>query len=180
MEVNKSSYQVNTLLSISRLPDHFYALVNDLEGHDAEYKNPGVALRSYVVSHCLHREIIQISDLPDAVLKDVIECEQFSTSGSTLSKIVEMLLAATIDASMKIAALPPENYKQFITFIKPLSEIGQVVKMSFDAFILTQDPAKDYVDIMSMPGIMLKATLFDLQDLLDDVTFALADAPTSA
>ena len=166
-------YQVNYLLSISRIPDHFYAMINDLHGRDAEYKNPGVSLRTYIVAKCLRQETVYLSG---DILDVVIECEEFSTNSQVLSIIISTVISSTSALIEKITALPPKLHSYFARFNGQLSGRSQVVKISFDTFIMIQDPTKDYVDIMSPQAIKLKTELFELQELINTLTYELYEA----
>ena len=171
------SYQVNYLLSISRLPDHFYAMVNGLSRHDATYQNPGVSLRSYLVAKCLDRETVQLTE---HILLDARQCEAFSTSGEILAKITESLLTSAADLVTQITTLPVGTKKKFSGYVKTLHDYAQVAKMSFDAFIMTQDPSKNHVDITTLPGITLKEAMFSLQDMIDRISDELSKVPTDS
>ena len=166
-------YNVNYLISMSRLPDHFYAMINDLHGRDAEYKNPGVSLRSYIIAKCLRQEIIYLSG---EMINIVTECEEFSTNSQTLSMIVTTLIKQALDLKAKFTTLSPKLHAYFANFSTPLSDRAQVVKLSFDAFIMTADPTKDHVDIMSPQAIVLKTELFELQELINTLTYELSEA----
>jgi hypothetical protein len=166
-------YQVNYLLSMSRMPDHFYAMVNSLQGRDTEYKNPGVSLRSYLVAKCLRQETVYISG---ELLDTIIECEEFSTNSKVLSTIVGTLIRKAEDLKSKFATLTPKLHGYFAHFSKPLSDRAHAIKLIFDAFIMTSDPTKDHVDIMSPQAIVLKTEMFELQELISTLTYELSEA----
>jgi len=166
-------YQVNYLLTMSRLPDHFYAMIYNLRGKDAIYKNPGVSLRSFVIAKCIRQEEIFLTG---DMLNLVAECEEFSTNTQNISTIVSMLTKAATDISLRFVTLPPKLNSYFSNFSVPISDRIKIVKLSFDTFIMTSDPAKDHVDIMSPQAITLKTELFALKDLIDTLTDELSDA----
>lgn len=171
------AYQVNYLLTMSRLPDHFFAMVNGLKGRDAQYQNPGVSLRSFIVGKALRREVIQVDG---EMITAVHECEEFSMSASVIAKIVELLLTEANDLVTTISTLAPELQKKFIKMVTELSECSQVAKMAFEAFILNQDPASDRVEIISMQGINLKEALFDLHEVIQRTNDWLSHTPTNS
>jgi len=171
------SYNVNYMLAISRLPDHFYHILHNLKGRDALYQNPGASLRSYILANCVRKEYVQISG---PLLLTIQECDEFSRNAQVLSNIVEYLQKEADTLCLIISNLVPNLRSTLVMYTLPLHEYSQVVKLSFDSFIMTQDPAKDHVDIMSLHGTNLKSAMFDLQDLIEQVTAELQTLPTKA
>jgi len=161
-----TEYNVNYLLSISRLPDHFYSRLKGLSGKDAEYKNPGVSLRSFVIARCVRRDR---TGVPADMVDIIKECEHFSNSGYTISQIVEWLITATTQILARVDTLPAVQIAKLQGHTKTINELVSAMKMSFDAFILSQDPSKDYVDIDSKQGIVLRSILFDLDVVIEDL-----------
>lgn len=160
------TFNVNYLLAMSRLPDHFYAMMENLSGRDAIYKNPGVSLRSFVIARCIRKEVVE---LYGEMLGTAILCEEFSRSPKVLAYITERLRKDALKLCDHIDQLIPEAKIDFAMFILPLDEFSQVLKLSFDSFIMTQDPASNRVDISSQHGINLKCAMIDLQELIEDV-----------
>jgi hypothetical protein len=162
------SYNVNYLLAISRLPDHFYALVNGLKGRDAMYQNPGVSLRSFVIGKCIRQEIIEVSgDLIDTIA----ECEKFSYSSETLAKIVETLEKTSHDLSEAMLAFPPN--KKIIRTGTALNELTQGMRLAFDAFIMSQDPSKDHINLFSNQSMMLRSVMYELMEMIETIKYDL-------
>jgi len=168
------SYHVNYLLSISRLPDHFYPMVNNLTPEQAKYQNPGSSLRSYIVANCLRQDIAPI---PDDLTEIINECVMFSTSAEIISKIVDVLIKTSKDQLIVISELDPVNLKKLSKHTQLLSDLASQVKIAFDTFIMTQDPAKDQADILSSQGIMLKSTMIDLHSMSERVSEILLTIP---
>ena len=160
------TYNVNYLLAMSRLPDHFYPMIENLKGRDILYKNPGVSLRSFIIARCIRREIVELTG---EMLQTAIICEEFSRSTNILAHIVEKLQKDADQLCQVIADLIPDIRVEYVMFTLPLGEFSQVVKMSFDSFIMNQDPASNKVDITSQHGINLKSSMIDLKELIDDV-----------
>lgn len=171
------TYNVNYLLAMSRLPDHFYPMMENLRGRDVIYKNPGVSLRSFVIARCIRREVVELTG---EMLQTAIICEEFSRSTKVLAYIVDRLQKDADQLCEVISQLIPDVRVDFVMFTLPLSEFSQVLKLSFDSFIMNQDPTSDKVDISSQHGINLKSTMIDLKELIDDVREHLNNAPHHA
>jgi len=165
-ELSKT-YQVNYLLGMSRLPDHFYGLIHNLKGRDELYKNPGVSLRSFIIARCIRQEIVELTG---EMLENAELCEEFSRSTDVLASIVDHLLTSSAALCERIGDLDPDVRGDYVMFTLPINEFSQVVKLSFDSFIMNQDPSLDHVDITSQHGINLKSAMIDLQMLLVDVS----------
>lgn len=160
------TFNVNYLLAMARLPDHFYAMMENLSGRDAIYQNPGVSLRSFVIARCIRKEVVE---LYGEMLKTAILCEEFSRSPKVLAYITERLRKDSLKLCDHIDQLIPEAKIDYAMFILPLEEFSQVLKLSFDSFIMTQDPSSNRVDISSQQGINLKSAMIDLKELIEDV-----------
>src|ERR1035437_8665241 len=98
------NFLVNDLLTISRRTDHFHAMVNGLDGREALYSNPGIALRSYVVANCLRKHSHQISD-PD-LMETIHQCNDFNRDDKIKVIIMEMLIQSSADLFDAISILP--------------------------------------------------------------------------
>lgn len=168
------TYQVNYLLAISRLPDRFYAPIYGLKGKDVDYKNPGVSLRSFIAAKCLRNEVAHV---PDEMIETINECYEFSTNAEILGKIKDSLDAEAQDILMVMAELPRELHRKIEKFVRPLHELSGATKMTFDTFIMTQDPTKDRADILTAQGTQLKAIMFEFQDAINAVKEVLSTLP---
>jgi len=162
------SYNVNYLLSISRLPDHFYSFFHGLTGKAAEYQNPGVALRSFVIAKCLRRDTV---DLDGSQLELVRECEDFSYSGEILSALIAMLEKQAKDLTERLVSFGPN--KKFVHLGQDLTEMVQAQRLGYDAFIMSQDPTKNQFNIFSAQALMLREVMYDLLDKILDVEYEL-------
>jgi hypothetical protein len=160
------TFDVNYLLAASRMPDHFYAMMYNLTGRDEIYLNPGVSLRSFIIAHCIRREFVELTG---EMLQCAEACDEFSRSTKILAGIVEKLMYISSALSERILFLPPEVGADYLVFTNSITDFSHVVKMSFDSFIMNQNPAHDHVDINSMHGRNLKSALIDLKMLIDDV-----------
>lgn len=175
MKENKA-FQVNYLLSMARLPVHFYAVLNGLKGRDVTYANPGISLQSFVIAKCISRETVSLSG---EMLNTVRECESFSQSAETFAKITEMLITHTSGVITKVMSLDPASQLSMAKDITDLDNMSKVAKLCFDSFIMSQDPASDKVDVMSQLGINLKQALFDLQGMIEDLSYKIEQIPES-
>lgn len=98
------NYKVNTLLSMSRLPEHFYGIIYKLNEKDSLYKNPGISLRSFLVANHLSKEIIS---LEGDILTTIKECIDFSVSKNIISQIISFILLESSSMAKIIS-----DYKQ--------------------------------------------------------------------
>jgi hypothetical protein len=175
MAEDLKSYNVNYLLTISRLPDHFYSMLQGLKGRDALYQNPGISLRSFVVGKCVRQEIVQVEG---EILESIAECEKFSYSGETLAKIVNTLEKNAKELSQAMLVFPPN--KKLMRMGTALNELNQGMRMAFDSFIMSQDPTKDHVNLFSNQSIMLRSVMFELMEVIDTIEYDLDITPDSA
>ena len=149
MESHYKTFYVNDLLICSILPNTFYSLINKESGM---YQNPGVSLKSYIVAKCLNRVYVNIDGL---MLSIIEECQNFSYDTKNISVIVNSLIENT------------ELKKTNDSYGIMLSECSTFVKLSFDAFIMNQDPKKDNADIFSQQGLFLINAMLELNELLE-------------
>ena len=170
------AFQVNYLLSMARLPVHFYAILNGLKGRDVTYANPGISLQSFVIAKCISRETVSLSG---EMLIAVRECEKFSQSAETFAKITEMLMTHSTGVITKVMSLDPAYQLSMTEDITNLDNMSKVTKLCFDSFIMSQDPAEDKVDVLSQLGINLKQALFDLQGMIEDISYKIEQIPDS-
>lgn len=170
------AFQVNYLLSMARLPVHFYAILNGLKGRDVTYANPGISLQSFVIAKCISRETVTLSG---EMLITIRECEKFSQSAETFAKITEMLMAHSTGVITKVMSLDPAHQLSMAEDITNLDNMSKVAKLCFDSFIMSQDPAEDKVDVMSQLGVNLKQSLFDLQGMIEDISYKIEQIPES-
>ena len=155
--------ETNHLLTISRFPETFYPLIHDLHGRDAQYLNPGFSLRSFVVARCLKKEY---TVLPKEMYDVMRECTEFSQSSDILDSVVVELTRRTRKVFESIAALPGHSQEKFIGSVDQLKTIMDEVKRLFDIYSdLGKDP-------MIEPGYHLKDALFDLNEKILDVSWA--------
>jgi hypothetical protein len=160
------SYQVTYLLSLSTLPERFYALVHELVGKDIFYKNPGVALRSYIMSKCMRDEIVIIVEPQQTYVR---ECEEFSASKKILKVIIDSLVKSATETMISLSS---QKRTVQITLIRDITELQEHitnVTATYDAFLSIQ-PDGDKLDIFTMPGIKLRQALYDLQDKIGKIT----------
>ena len=79
-------YQVDHLLSISRLADRLYPFIFGLKGREEMYQNPGTSLKSFLVVN-LREELVE---LDNEQLENLQACEEFASAAS-VSVIVSSL-----------------------------------------------------------------------------------------
>lgn len=168
--VTQAAYQVDYLLSVSRVPRRFYALIMGLDGRDAIYKNPGVSLQSYVIARCVKNEI---TTLDPEMVECVRECESFGSSKEVLAKINEALISSATKLISFVSSLAPDKRSTFVQDVTQLHNLANIIKNTFDAFISTQDAISMHVDLASMSGITYKQAIFDMQDAVENLSFKL-------
>lgn len=157
------NFLVNDLLTISRRADHFYSMVNGLEGREALYSNPGIALRSWVVSTCLRKHIQPISE--QSVLDLIVECNEFNQDNKIKVIIMEMLIQSSADLFDEISILPTNLHEKFYTD-------NNTMLMNLNAWMLD---TKGSLDSGAEHG---EQKLFDLKELIDLLTYELSLVPT--
>jgi len=159
-------YSVNFLLTISRLPDRFFALINKLSGRDAEYLNPGVSVRSFVVGRCLRKELVLCEG---QLLESIFECEQFSTNKKVLEKIMRSLLESATEIVNEINGTEDRAFARWlIPEIAALHELGTMVRLSYDSLMTIQEE-NEPLTIDHLPGMTFKNSLFDMQDKIEEI-----------
>lgn len=164
-----NQFDVNYLLSISRLPDHFYAMIYNLQGKDIDYKNPAVSLRSYVIANCLKQDLVYTAKFPTTVVESVIECEKFSRSSEILSKITTILIEEA-DKILSVSRSYPELHLELAS----LNDAVLAMKLVFDAFIMNQDHKLDQVDILSPQGIKLRHFMFEIDNIINELNYLIS------
>lgn len=156
------NFLVNDLLTISRLADHFHAMVTGFEGREALYSNPGIALRSYVVSNCLRKHIQMISE--PHLLESISECIEFQRDENKIL-IMEMLVQMAADLSYEISTLPTNLHVKFYTD-------NNAMLMDLNSQMLS---VKEMLDNKLLNG---DQKMFDLKELIDMLTYELSMVPT--
>lgn len=173
--IKPRNFLVNDLLSISRLPDHFHAMVNGLEGREALYSNPGIALRSYVVANCLRKHVELVSDKD--LMETIHECNDFNRNGKIKITIMEMLIKQSIDLVYEISILPTNVHAKF-------NEVNKITLTSLNSQMLsvktTLDGGLKPDDLSHVASLttMDDQILFDLEESINMLTFQLSLVPT--
>lgn len=171
---------------ISRLPDHFYAMVHCLEGKDALYQNPGTSLRSFVVKE-LRNELVVV---PEHLHETIRECEQFSSSLMVAKTIVELLINRATRTIADLNEVPkkqkPSKYAltdgELVNYATRLHTQGQIIKTQFESIAL-QAADDSLVEIFThdnLVGQHFKQALFEMKYLQEEVIDAIELAVTDA
>ncbi len=158
------THATNYLLTISRLPERFFALVT---GRESVYENPGVAVRSFVIAHALHKELVHCEG---QLLESIFECTTFSTDKKILEQIMTSLMASATALVTEINGDADRPFsRSMIGEIAELHEQGSLVKMSYDALMSIQQPDLP-LTIDNLPGMTFRNALFEMQDKIGDIT----------
>jgi len=167
--IEQKSYRVADLLSAATLTERFYGLIHDLSGREKDqiYYNPGTSLKSFIIAHCVKRDIVSV----DGQMLDIIrECEQFQSNKTILIAINQCLISTAAALVNQINTMPKDAHLELIERVVELHQIGQVIKASFDALLSTQAIEEARVDMSSYPALTYKQALYDIQDKIDEIT----------
>lgn len=182
MTSEKRSFEVNYLLSLSRIPDRFYGMIfaEDIQSqiklaHEAapldttpkaSWYNPGTSLKSFIVAKCLRNETVE---LDGDMLTSARECERFSSNFNVLQRINESLIGSAAALTNQINTHSQAIRTLFLEDITQLHTIGQLVKLSFNALMSIQEPSGDQLNLLSGPGQTYKQAMFDFQDAIEHI-----------
>jgi hypothetical protein len=156
------------------MPHHFYGMINDLQGKEALYNNPGIALRSFVIANCFNDEFVEVDGTVQSVIE---ECEEFSNSHDMIALIINMLSSQfdtcqeRIHNSELAANTVKDTYGQSLSFLKNM--------------MMTQREFIDYCSsvplnvnsITTTQGTHLKHHMFEFKKTLEQLTYELSLVP---
>ena len=155
--------ETNHMLTLSRFPETFFPLINDLHGRDAQYQNPGFSLRSFIVARCLRKEYCSI---PKEMIEVVNECQAFSCDAGIVNRVAAELNRRVTKIYESIAALPGHSQEKFLGSIDQLKALTEQTRKLYESYVdLGSDP-------MIEPGMLLKDSLYDLNEKILDVSWA--------
>lgn len=186
MKIEKESFDVNYLLSLSRLPDRFFEMVfvkqidEAIKNSTSEKKpsenwfNPGSSLRSYLVFSGLRNDSVILEGEP---LQNARICEKFSNSVSVLRTINEAMVHSATVLTTQLTTMPLAIRTQFLSDIMDLHNISKMLQMSFDALMSCHETDDDKIDTLTGPGKTYRQSLFDMQDIIDNITEKLNELP---
>lgn len=121
---------VDYALKMTRLPIHFYALLNNLSGRDVLYQNPGVSLRSFIVHFWLDEELFA---LDGEMLEALNDCERFSNDSETVPLIIIKLNELISDLIDKVSKAAPEVQVKLQKDLTALNSASSKIVDLFDA-----------------------------------------------
>lgn len=160
---------VNDLLQISRIPHRFYAMVS---GDDHPRRNPGTALKSFLVAKCLDHEMV---DLKQPQVEYLAECLRYNTEVRILQKIVDSLITSASQLVNQINSLEVKQRTSLFNDVHELHLRGSSVKMAFDTLITSSVPPNNEdvgdlrVELDNPKGITFKNSIFELQDKISEI-----------
>jgi hypothetical protein len=140
-------------------------MVSGLTGRAATYENPGIALRSYVVAHCLSREFVQLNG---EILKEIHECEEFTKDSDVIGQISETLLKNATAIIEKISQLSAEHQVKLQDSVQTLNKHSATVSSLFSIYIENVE-----LDDNSYSARNLRDSLIDLHEAILDVEWRL-------
>jgi hypothetical protein len=154
---------INHLLSISRLPVHFWT---ELRGGREHYDNPGSSLMSYAVTKLSH-EIITI---PLELYESVNECNAFIKDSESLSAIYVWINTNATEVATVATGLPdkvkPKVYKELqtlMTCLDNMKSMYETVAGSRGAIGDTFDPDQQVCKLYMQALIDAKMAIADLR-----------------
>ena len=154
---------INHLLSLARLPVHFWT---ELRGGKEHYGNPGSSLMSYAVPKLSH-EIITI---PLELYESVNECTAFIKDPESLSAIYVWINTKATEVATAATSLPdkgkPKVYKELQTLMACLDNMKsmyETVAGSRGAIGDTFDPDQQVCKLYMQALIDAKMAIADLK-----------------
>lgn len=159
----KTTFQVDYLIAVSRFTERFYALVHRLTGKDAVYQNPGVALRSFVIAKCFKDELVTIGG---ETLENLRACEEFGTNYVTISITVQEVLKQGSLVMAEVSA-DPRLSSEFIRELTHLAELMSHLRSAFDSFTEKAKPGENDGRVLqpfSPEALKFKQALYTVSD----------------
>ena len=165
MDQESLNCEVNYLLSVVRMPIHFYGMVNNLTGRDAIYRNPGISLRTFVIAKLIDHEMCTIAGDMFEVFK---ECERFTNSNEIFTKIIDMLLKNVVKLMNTAVDLSPEMQLKVAMRLNQMNDLSKKIVEAINE-------GKGGSDLA------LREMLFSLHEIILDTSWEIADnVPTLA
>lgn len=148
------------LLELSRFPEHFYAIIMGLEGRDILYQNPGVSLRSYVLSGTNPlQEILKITE-DDPIYKMIRECESFCDDYNIHLKTQTALRSQPYEVVEQILELTHDRHASE-GMMERLREYN--VKVDAEWHTVMKNTLSTDVDLFTYQGRLYKQALYNLK-----------------
>ena len=173
--MSHKAYNTNYLISVSRLPHHFFGMINDLQGKEALYHNPGIALRSFVIANCFNDEFVEV----DGTMQSVIEeCEEFSNSHNMIALIIDMLKSKYNEAKGLVEA---DDFKNTVKDTLDRSTmLFKNMNSSYDQFMdYCSNVPPEVNSITTTPGTYLKHSMFEFKNVLDQLVYEVSLVPSN-
>ena len=155
----------NELVSLSRLPT---ALWTSIHGGREHFDNPGSSLMSY----CLSRIGNEFIEVPDELHESIQQCKEFSTSGQSITLIIETLLGKASSLRNKLIVL--DEFSQKALQLESNEEIrsNKEVKRLSAAFITNGKMANRLFELA--PGYLLFIqSLLEFKWAIDNLEYQL-------
>ena len=161
---------INHLLSLARLPVHFWT---ELRGDKEHYGNPGTSLMSYAV-HKLSNEIITV---PLELYESVNECTAFIKDPKSLSAIYVWINTNATEAATQAVSLPdkakPKVYNEMQALKSSLDNMNIMYKTVAGsrggAIGDTFDPDQQVCKLYMQALIDAKNAILDLRYALEQL-----------
>ena len=148
-------YQVDHLLSISRLADRLYPFIFGLKGREEMYQNPGTSLKSFLVVN-LREELVE---LDNEQLENLQACEEFASAAS-----VSVIVSRISDATRRAIGVLQH---QVGSDRKKNGQLAELKNMLRDLEQAYEDVRRLFkFELLSPKGVHFKQALFTLQDKL--------------
>lgn len=164
-----NQYNVSDILFAIRFPERFYGLYKHYNGKDLIYKNPAIALKSFLISTNLISDDLVILD---SIHKDnYLECYDFSINIDIILSVTKMLEIKSED----LISLIKKDIKLLNKHNNNLSLINSLIYdiEKYITNILSLNTVKqlsdNILDFNDEKVLEFRQLLFDLNDLLKNI-----------
>lgn len=160
--------ETQELLTIARLPSRFF---ESFTGEVNIFKNPGISLMSFIISKAIRYERVLI---PPEMEEIVNECWLFNGDGFVLKSIYEKLMqeAEKLLIEAHTANVPHKSLIKLIEQHADVLSTAVVEELMYGR--------NGYVADKDNRGLLLRQSLYMLQDYLVDLKYHLEQVPSKA
>lgn len=159
---------VDQLLSLSRLPFHFWT---DLFGGRPHWENPGSSILSYAVTKVSH----ELVDVPVELHESLQQCTDFTTKPDSLGHIVAWLGAQTTKAIQQASALHDTQKMKVFVEANSLMREWSATQHLFETLagssgtLPPHDPSNQLTKMFSQSLIDTRTALVALEEALKSI-----------
>lgn len=165
---------VDQLLSLSRLPVHFWT---ELNGGKPRFGNPGYSLMSYAITR-LSNEMI---DVPAELQESMQQCTDFTRNPSSINHIFTWISAMTTQAVSAASALPDKLKPQVFGQVNALRNEHNGLVDLYATLAGSDGKLPVQFDNTTALGKLFMQSLIDTKRLMNELLEAVSECknPTS-